>query len=316
MKLLVKVALAAAMAATAPVAYAAYPDKPITIIVPSAPGGAGDTAVRILMQSNQDHNVFGVPIQIKNSPGGGGAVASQQVKAAAPDGYTILALHQGLITAKVVGVVNYGPEAFVPIAQVASQCLVYGASGKSGFTSYKQLVDAVKSGKRVREAANIGAPAYFASTLLNNAAGVKVSIVQAGEGAQRLSSLIGGNTDVSIFAVSEALAYKPDGITPLVLLSDERDPHLPDVPTAAELGYNVDFCIGNWLMAPKGTPQAVVDRLVEGLKAMFAEKSVQDAFSGKGYDPRLVSGVDFEALIDKSTEEITELGASLKKGVK
>lgn len=313
MRLLLSAALATALAAAVPSVRAEFPEKPITIVVPSAPGGSGDTVARTLMRVNQEKHILGVPIVVKNSPGGGGAVASRQVKAAAPDGYTILALHQGLITAQVLGVVDYGPEAFAPVAQVTSQCLVYAASPGSGFKSYPDLVAAVKAGKRVREAANIGAPAHFASMLLNNAAGIKVTIVQAGQAAERLASLIGGNTDVSIFAVSEILAYRENGIVGLVTLDSQRDQALPDVPTAVELGYDAQFCIGNWLMAPLGTPQAVIDRLTASLNAIVNDESVRAEFVSRGFEPGVVAGTDFQALIDKSTRSITALGAAIKR---
>jgi len=310
MKLISSLAAALVLAAVTP-AYAQYPDKPISIVVPSAPGGAGDTVARTLARINQEKNVFGVPITVVNSPGGGGAVASQQVKAAAPDGYTLLALHQGLITANVLGVVDYGPEAFVPVGQVTGQCLVYAAAPNSAYATYADLVAASKAGTRVREAANIGAPAHFASMLLNNAAGAKVNIVQSGQGAERLSSLIGGHTDISIFSVAEALSYKENGVKPLVILAGERDPALPDVPTAKELGFDVQFCIGNWLMAPAGTPQPVVDRIVAGLEQIYADPAVIAEFTGRGFEPSLITGEAFEALIAESTAFITDLAKNL-----
>jgi putative tricarboxylic transport membrane protein len=312
MRVLVKLAVASVVLLAAQGA-AAFPDKAITIVVPSAPGGSGDMVARTLLRVNQEKAAFGVPLVVQNSPGGGGAVASQQVRAATPDGHTILALHQGLITAHALGVVDYGPEAFEPVAQVTGQCLVYTGAPGSAFSTYPELVEASQTGTRVREAANIGAPAHFASMLLNRAAGAEVGIVQAGQAAERLASLMGGHTDVSIFSVAEVLAYKDNGVQPLVILAAERDSALPDVPTAAELGYDAEFCIGNWLMAPKGTPQAVIDRLVEGFAAIFDDEEVQAEFVARGFEPRLITGEEFVALIESSTEAITALAATLPR---
>lgn len=313
MKVLLKLAVAASLVVVPHSVLADYPEQPITIVVPSAPGGAGDTVARTLLRVNQEQNVFGVPIIVQNSPGGGGAVASRQVLAAAPDGYTILALHQGLITAKVLGVVDYGPEAFEPVAQVTGQCLVYAAAPDSPYADYRELAEAARSGTRIREAANIGAPAHFASMLLNNAAGAEIAIVQAGQGAERLASLMGGHTDVSIFSVAEALAYADNGVRPLVILAAERDPALPDTPTARELGYDAEFCIGNWLMAPLGTPQEVIDRLVEGLETIFADEAVTADFVARGFEPSVIAGDEFRALVAESTESITALGETLAR---
>lgn len=311
MRLLAGLAAMATLLAAPAAALAQFPEKPISIVVPSAPGGAGDTVARTLMKVNQDKGIFGQPITVVNSPGGGGAVASQQVKAAAPDGYTLLALHQGLITANVLGVVDYGPEAFVPIAQVTGQCLVYAASPSAPFATYPELVAHAQAGNRVREAANIGAPAHFASMLLNAASGAKVDIVQAGQGSERLASLMGGHTDVSIFSVAEALAYAENGIRPLVILAAERDPKLPDVVTAAEAGFDAEFCIGNWLMAPAGTPQAVVDRIVEGLEQIYADPAVIAEFTERGFEPSLITEAEFDTLIADSTKFITDLAKTL-----
>ncbi len=313
MRPILKLALVAATVLVPMAAQAEFPEKPVTIVVPSAPGGGGDMVARTLLRLNEERNGLGVPIVVQNSPGGGGAVASRQVLAAEPDGYTILALHQGLITANVLGVTDFGPEAFEPVAQVVGQCVVYAAAPNSPYATYDDLVAAAKSGTRIREAANIGAVAHFASMMLNNAAGIEVSVVQAGQGSERLASLMGGHTDVSIFTVAEVLAYAENGVTGLAILTDERDPALPDVATAAEQGYDVEFCIGNWLMAPKGTPPEVIATLVEGLETMLDDDAVRAEWRERGFDPRLITGDDFKTLIDQSTATITELGANIPR---
>lgn len=307
--------LFAAMVATvlAGPAMAEFPEKEITLVVPSAPGGSGDRVARTLSKYNREIKAFDQEITVKNSRGGGGSVASRQVKEADPDGYTILLLHQGLITANVLGVTDYGPEAFEPLAEVAQQCLVYVGAPKSPYADYKAAVEAVKGGTRMREAANIGAPAHFASMYLNEVAGINVSLVQAGQGSERLASLMGGHTDVSIFAVSEALAYQENGLKPLVIMSAERDPVLPDVPTARELGYDAEFCIGNWILAPKGTPDDVLAKLQQGLETLMTDPALVKEMTEGGFKPVFVSGDMLADKIDAATDTITRLGAKIAK---
>ena len=99
-----------------------FPRKPIKVVVPFGPGGDSDTFARIMQKTIRDHELLPEPLVILNVPGAGGTIGSRRVRDAAPDGYTILNLHEGIFTSKYAGRVSYGPEAFRPIAATCRCC--------------------------------------------------------------------------------------------------------------------------------------------------------------------------------------------------
>ena len=141
------------------IARAEYPERPIQIVVPFGPGGGTDTYARALKQVIEENDLLPQPLVIVNVPGAGATIGSRRVKNAEPDGYTLLLLHEAIVTAKYSGQADYGPEAFEPIAGTGQQGMVIAVREDSPHRSLQDLLDAAK-----RTAAKAAEPAVIAMT--------------------------------------------------------------------------------------------------------------------------------------------------------
>ena len=139
-----------------------YPKKPIQIVVPYLAGGGTDTFARILQKSLNLKGALGEEFVVTNKDGGSATIGSRQVKDAPPDGYQLLCHHEGIIATKLAGVVDYGPEAFRPIAQTGSIVLLMVVRADSKYRNLTDLLrEAQKNPNTIRVGANQGSPAYF-----------------------------------------------------------------------------------------------------------------------------------------------------------
>ena len=260
-----------------------YPLKPIRVIIPFAPGGFVDTTARVLQKSLD--SILPQPVVIINIPGGGAVIGSRQAKDEAPDGYTYLLQIAALMTTQAMGVSNFGPDDFEPVAQTGRAPTMICVPKNSRFKSLDDLVkEVISNPNTVREAVNIGAIVHFISLNFCEAAGgLKMRYVQSGGGAKRLTDILGGHADVAILATAEAKAtYDSGDIRILAYLGPERSPFYPDVPTASEQGYPGDYLAMNlWWFAPKGTPENRIKIMADAL-----EKAMKD--------PQVLKSLEFQ----------------------
>ncbi|NQV95388.1 MAG: tripartite tricarboxylate transporter substrate binding protein [Sphingomonadales bacterium] len=309
-----KLAIAAAMAiplATGAAAQADYPEKPVQIVVPFGPGGAGDIFARVFVNAINENNLFGQPMVVVNEPGGGTTVGSGEVKDAAPDGYTILQLHQTLITSKLMGTSDYGPEAFDPIAETHHVCMTYASKEGSGLDTLDDVraMSAANPGS-VKEASLLGSLVHFSSAMLNDAADLGVKSVNVGGGGKRNASVLGGHTQTMV--TMPFVVAKPDsGFHGLAFLGAERHPALPDVPTAIELGYDVEACVNYWWFAPKGTPADRVAALADAFAKAAELESVVAAMTDRGVEIEVLTGAKLQARIDANVAAYTAVAPSI-----
>jgi putative tricarboxylic transport membrane protein len=269
-----------------------YPDRPIKIIVPFSAGGGSDTFVRIMQRGFRDHAVLAQPLVVINVPGAGGTIGSRQVKNAHPDGYTLLNLHEGILSARYSGTVAYGPEAFIPIAGTGKVDMILGVADKSPYANLRAILDeAAAHPDTILLGANIGAPSHFAARQLEMAVpGARFRYVQSGGGAKRFGALTGGHIDASIFSVSEYAQFQPAGLRALAVLSDERQAALPDVLTAMEQGVPVVESNMQFWWAPKGTAPERVQIMVDALKAVMLLPNVRADLERLHVAPVFLSG--------------------------
>ena len=225
-----------------------YPERAIHIVVPYDAGGGSDTFVRILEKGIAEDALVDQPLVILNQPGGSGTIGSGEVKNADPDGYKILCHHNAIITAKLAETVDYGPEAFEPIAMTGEMSMVILVRDDSPIQNIVDLLETAKDKPNtIRFGANKGAPAYFTTLQLQKSLeGAELTIVSAGGGADRYSKILGGHLEAGIFSLSEYLDFRgPAGTPPdqniraIALLSNQRHESIPDVPTAVEMNVPV-----------------------------------------------------------------------------
>lgn len=285
---------------------AAYPSRPIELIVPFGAGGGTDAFARMMKKAIDDENLLPVPLVIRNVGGAGATIGSRQAKDAAPDGYTVLLLHNALLTAKFAGMVDYGPEAFEPIAATGEVGMVIAVASASDYTSLRKLMDATKNKPNtVSFGANLGALTHFAGLQLEQTTkGSVFRYVASGGGAERLEDLLGGHVDVSGFSIEEFIRYRAAGLRGLAYLGVERHAGAPHILTAQEQGYDAvrDNVFMWWF--PKGTDPKKVDLFAGVLKKTMQTKFVQRKMAQIECDPIFLRDAALQQRIDATMKQM------------
>ena len=309
-------ALAAALpAATVDRAQAAddsapYPSRPIKVIVPFGAGGGSDTFVRIIQKAITDHQLLPQPLVVINVPGAGGTIGSQRATNAEPDGYTILNLHQGILTAKYSGKVDHGPEAFEPIIATGEDAMLMAVAEDSRFQSLHELLKEAKANPdTLAYGANLGAPSHFSALLLEHShPGARFRFVQTGGGATRFTELTGGHIGMTTFSVSEYLRFRSGGIRALAFLGAKRHPAIPETQTAREQGFDVTSSNMQFWWAPKGTPKDRIDILAEAFERAMETESVQEKLASMHVSPVVHRGAELGRVIAEREMDTAKVG--------
>ena len=265
-----------------------YPSKPVTIVVPFAPGGAADTMARQLAEPLGKR--LGQPVIVENKPGAGTMIASEHVAKAAPDGHTVLLAASSLgIAPSLYSKVNYDPvKDFTPISLVASVIHVLEVHPSVPVKSVAELIAWLKANPTKANYGSVGAgtSTHLESELFNTMAGVKMTHVPYKGSAPALMDLVAGNLQVMFDAWASSGPFVKDGKTRLLAVTTaQRSKILPDVPTVAESGLP-GYEAMPWLgfVAPAGTPAAAVNRFHAELTEVLKEHEVQDKFRSLGLD--------------------------------
>lgn len=268
-------ALGALLLAAQGPAVADFPEKPIKIVVPFGAGGNTDGLARMFQKAIQDENLLGAPLVIVNVPGAGGSIGARRVKDSEADGYTLLLMHIALLSGEAAGLMDFGYRDFEPVAATADSCLVTAVMEDAPWAGLPELLaDAKARPDTIIHGANLGAVNHMAGLMVEGASpGSKFRFVQIGGGAANFKALKGGHTQVAHITLAEYSSFRAGGVKALAYLTGERHPDVPDLPTAKELGYDLDFCLQNWWFAPKGTPRDRIDRI-----AAVLEKAMQSDY--------------------------------------
>jgi len=288
-----------------------YPGRPIKLVVPFNPGGGSDTFARIIKAGIDEHNLLPEPLVIINRPGGSSTIGSRYVRDAKPDGYSLLMLHDALITAKYAGKVAYGPEAFEPVAGTGKIDLVVAVHEDSPYQTLDDLLDAAeeKPGEIVY-GVNMGAPAHFLALRLEGARpGVKFRYTQAGDGTDRLQKLVGGHIEAATFSATEYLNFREKGLRGLAIFDDERRASLPELQTAVEQGVDVVEVNMQYWWLPRGTPQDRVDYLADVLRRAMETETVRAKLEELQMEPRFLAGAEHRANLVKREQAAASVGA-------
>ncbi|SPA36827.1 conserved hypothetical protein, UPF0065 [Cupriavidus taiwanensis] len=268
-------ATAAALPCMAPAAAhaAAWPERPITIIVPGAPGGTTDIPTRLVAQKLSA--MLGQPVVVDNKPGSGGIIGTQAFMRAAPDGYTLLVGNTGshAINYSAYKQLSYQPQDFLPLTDLISFANVLVVGAQAPARSVAELVAQLKQspGKYSYASAGIGQTTHLTAELFRLRTDTEVIHVPYKGSTPATTSVLAGETTFMFDNLTQALPQIRAGkLRALAVTSAERLPALPDVPTMAQAGVK-DFVVMGWLgfFAPAKTPPAVAAALQEALgKAM------------------------------------------------
>ena len=290
-----------AVAADAP----AYPTRAVKMIVPFAPGGGADFFGRVLAEKLTTR--LGQSFVIDNRGGAGGAVGTEVAAKAAPDGYTLVFVSNGYSVSPAVSKVSYDPlKDFAPIARVVDTSMVVAAHPSVPATDLKGLVAYAKEnpGKLSFGSSGVGGIAHLATEEFLLSAGIKmVHVPYKGTGPAN-TALIGGEIQINVGDIGAIVQMIRAGrVKALAVGSQGRSKLLPAVPSAAESGYP-DSKFGIWygLLAPRGTPEAIISRLNREVNAVLATPEVNDTFSARFAAPAGGSPEEFAGNIKADFE--------------
>ena len=293
----VALSLLGAMASSTALAQA-YPSKTVKIIVPFAAGGPADNYARFMAQRLQDS--LGQSFVVENRPGAGAVIGTDAAAKSAPDGYTLLLMsnaqtvNETLIPNKPYQLLRD----FVPIAPINSSDLVLVANPSLPVSTTKDLVKLAlsKPGKLNYASSGPGTPYHMAGELFKSMSGTfLVHIPYKGSSGAR-TDVIGGQVELMFDAVTTMVEQVRAGkVKAIATTGKTRSDVLPDVPTISESGvpgYEATIWLG--IMAPKGTPKAVVDKLNEAVSKISSQPDVKQTWAKQGAVPMVMSPEAFE----------------------
>ncbi len=290
-------ALALLGAAAAPAwAQGAFPSRPISLLVPFAPGGIADITARAVAEAMA--RTLGQPVVVENKPSAGSIVASQAVATAKPDGHTLLLLSNGnAVSVGLFRKLPYDPvKDFAPVSLIGSFDLGLFVPANSRFGSLKDLLAFAKAnpGKLNVGTIAVGSTQHLAAKLFETVAGVQALVVPYNGSPAVLTALRGGEIDLAFEIVGPMLPQVQAGaVRALAVSSSQRNPALPDVPTVQQAGV-VGYDVASWngIAAPAGTPAAVVEQLNRAVRQAVAAPDVQERLGKAGL--RLAAGTPAE----------------------
>jgi len=302
------------LAVTAPFAKAnpaAYPDKPVKIIVGVPAGGSVDMVARLVGQKLADE--LGQPFLVDNRPGASGMIGTAAAAKAPPDGYTLTVGPAAFMATNksVFKSLPYDPEAdFAPVSKLVNQSMVLVVRGDSPNSSVNQLIADARSkpGKLTYGSAGDGSPHHLGAVLFETSTKVKMTHVPYKGGAPAMTDLLAGTIDVLFSPLPEALPHIKSGrLKALGLLSDKRSPVAADIPTMKEAGAG-DMSLSAWmgLFAPANTPPAVVDKLSRAVNKVLAGDA-RTRLLEVGLEPAPSTPQEMKALLSTEVRQHGEL---------
>lgn len=302
-----------ALVAFAPFAHAQeYPSRPITLIVPFPPGGGVDAMARIVAEKMSA--AFGQQVVVDNRGGGGGNIGTRAVAKAAPDGYTLLLGHTATISINPSLYANagYDPEKdFSGIGLIAAMPVALLANPSIPPRTVKELVEyaRMQGGKLNIGTSAIGTGGYMSAELFKSLAGIDAQIVPYKGTAPLMSDLVGGHVPVAFGVLPPAISNIEAGnLRAIAVTSMTRFSLLPDVPTVAESGMpGFDAVLRYGLLAPKGTPQPIIDKLSAELRKLAADPEVKKRIATEGGDPLTSSPAEYDADIAREAKKWGDL---------
>jgi len=271
-------------------AQPAWPAKPITLVIPFPPGGSADVIGRLVGQRLSDE--LGQPVIIDNRPGAGTAIAAGLVAKSPADGYTLFLGSGSTFTANPAIRSNLPYDtlkSFDPIAIVARIPLIVLANKDVPVNNVKEFVAAIKATPDKYAYASFGAgtTSHFTGEIVLHAVGAKLMHVPYKGSAPAMTDLIGGQVPFSVDTVTAAIPQLKAGkVKAIAVTTAKRSSQLPDVPTFAEAGYK-DIDADTWIMlvAPKGTPAPVRERLEKTVAKIVATPAAKAALQAQGAEP-------------------------------
>jgi tripartite-type tricarboxylate transporter receptor subunit TctC len=284
-------------------AAAQYPQRPVTWIVPFPPGGGTDISARTVAAKLGEK--WKQTVVIENRAGAAGIVGTDAAAKARPDGYTLLIVNVGIVSinpALYPKLPYDADKAFAPISLLCELPFVLMASPKLAANTVQELIAYAKAnpGKVTFASSGQGGSPHLTAEIFQLATGTQMTHVPYKGGGPAMTDLMAGHVDLLFASVLEGSGHIKSGkLKGLAVTHVKRSPALPDVPTLAEAGVK-DAESGSWiaLLAPSGTPQAIVDQVGADIKEAVATREVKEKLIAQGAVPQASTPRELQALID------------------
>lgn len=289
-----------------------FPAKPIRIVVPFPPGGGVDVAARLLTAKMTER--LNWQFIVENRPGGNGFIAATNVAKSAADGYSLFMAHVGefAINPAIFPNIPYELERdFVPVTLVSDAPMVYFVNSQTPYNSLRDVVEAAKAkpGAIAYSSAGNGSLNHLAAEWLSQVAGVKLLHVPYKGGAAAAAAVAAGDVPFGVSSIPGVAPHIKSGrVKVLAVTTGKRSPHQPDWATPAELGIgDVDASFWSGLFAPKGTPQAIVDRIDQGVRETLQQPDMRSRYAAAGFEAVGASSQEFMARIKRDAARFKEV---------
>lgn len=281
-----------------------YPQKAIQLIVPWSAGGDTDAIFRLVGEGLTEE--LGQSVVIRNVAGGGGSVGAQQALNAENDGYTLLAGHDSIAISNLTGQTDFGYFDFEPVALMTSTYDFVATPADSPWNSMEEMVkDAETNPGKVTFGASIGSTSELEPALIQAATGVQFNIVGYQDTAARMQALAGSHVDLGGVSVVAGKEYLDAGKLKLLgYFGDERSDAVPDVPTLKEQGIDVSTATNRGVFAPKGTPDAIVEKLSTAMEKVASSEDFATTLRNLGTEVNYMGHKDYRSFLQKNTKEM------------
>ena len=296
-----KLAAGLAIALLPVAALAQYPDRPIKLIVPWAAGGDTDNIFRPFAPLMQKH--IGQAVVIANVGGASGTRGAKEAKDAAADGYTLYAVHDYIHSTYYAGVADVQYTDFETVCLVSSTPSVLTGSPKTPWSDWKGLLaDAKARPGQISVGATLGSTSHFFPALIEKAAGIKFKYVSYEGLAPRMNAILGGHIDLTDANLTQKGKVEAGQLKFFGIATEKRNPEMPNVPTLKELGVNVVYDVNRGIVAPKGTPNAVLAKLEAACAATVKEPAFAESMKKQATDVRYMDRNTYAAWLKQNDE--------------
>jgi tripartite-type tricarboxylate transporter receptor subunit TctC len=318
--MIVKAALAACLVAASSATWAAFPEKPIRVVIGFPAGGPLDQHARLLADRLQA--VLGQPVLVDYKAGAGGTVGAQEVMKAPPDGYTLMLANTGVMVINPALYTKLPYQTlrdFTPIARTAMQPLALLVNPKVPVDSLKQFVDYARTrpGQVNYGSAGNGGISHLVPEMFKSATGLFMVHIPYRGSAPAFTDLMGGQVQFMAESIPQAASYHKQGkVKALAVTSRERNPALPDTPTVMETGIRDFEVVGFYgFLAPAGLPKDVTAKLSDAFRQVLATPEIRSRMISQGADPAFLGSEDFAKFLatemPRWAEAVRKSGAKL-----
>ena len=315
MKHVARMLLAVAVATFAAAANAAWPDKPVRLLVGFAPGGS-DIGGRIIAQKLSE--MWGQPVVVDNRPGAAGNIAADAVAKAPADGYTMLLFVNSytINTSVYKGLQWDAVKDFAPVGRYTLSPMIVVVNPKFPAKDVKEMTDYAKAnpGKLFFGSAGSGTAPHLVGELYAIKTGAEMTHVPYKGSAPSVTGLVGGEVQLSFAASSSVAAFVKDGrLRPLAVTTAKRDPQFPDLPTMEEAGIaGFDADIWYAFVMPAKTPPAIIKKVSDDLKTALSDPDIQAKLRANGLEPAFLGPDETAALIKRDVTRWKEVADRIK----